>query len=257
MPGWPWLHGGSTTTPFGRTAAWAIYRQPITPSSAPRHRNGTGRCAQSGATRPAPLPHRAEQAQMTNRLYSSLDEKRGSGQHPRDLEAEHYPLVRLPRVLAAPSRPPLAKPQKLTRSRNVPSRKPAPVHSRRLSQSRPSRSSKNPLPWNPRSPSPKRSSGGPALAAIRGPASVAHIVIFESEHAENEWCTPPRIRWPMWSVPAADLALSGGSSDLGRDERAHRDPLSPNRPLRQSTSLRPSRSPPRNRCAFGPWSNTE
>jgi putative transposase len=31
-----------------------------------------------GATRPAPLPHRAKQAQMANRLYSSLDEKRGS-----------------------------------------------------------------------------------------------------------------------------------------------------------------------------------
>src|SRR5262249_31393403 len=72
----------SCITPFARTVAWAICRQPITPSSersAPRHRNGTGRCAQSGATRPAPLPHRAEQAQMTNRLYSSLDEKPGSG----------------------------------------------------------------------------------------------------------------------------------------------------------------------------------
>ena len=31
------------------------------------------------ARRPAPSPHRAEQAQMTNRLYSSLDEYRGSG----------------------------------------------------------------------------------------------------------------------------------------------------------------------------------
>src|SRR6516165_10307994 len=60
-------------------SAWAICRQPITPSSAPRHRNGTGRCAQSGAPRPAPLPHRAQQAQMTNRLYLSLDENRGSG----------------------------------------------------------------------------------------------------------------------------------------------------------------------------------
>src|SRR5215472_18670361 len=93
MPGWPWLHGGSTTTPFGRTAAWVIYRQPITPSSAPRHRNGTGRCAQSGATRPAPLPHRAEQAQMTNRLYSSLDEKRGSG-HTTALDSQESPQLR-------------------------------------------------------------------------------------------------------------------------------------------------------------------
>ena len=45
-----------------------------------RHRNGTGRCAQPGATRLAPLPHRAAQAQMTHRLYSFLDEKWGSGQ---------------------------------------------------------------------------------------------------------------------------------------------------------------------------------
>src|ERR1700693_3990863 len=49
------------------------------PSSAPRHRNGTGRCAKSGASRPVPLQHRAKQAQMANRLYLSLDEKRGSG----------------------------------------------------------------------------------------------------------------------------------------------------------------------------------
>jgi putative transposase len=48
-----------------------------------RHRNGTGRCAQSGATRPAPLQHRARQAQMANPLYSSLDEKPGSGQSPK------------------------------------------------------------------------------------------------------------------------------------------------------------------------------
>jgi hypothetical protein len=52
----------------------AHYAQLSAPTS-----HGTGRCAPSGATRPAPLPHRAEQAQMTNRLYSSLDEKRGSG----------------------------------------------------------------------------------------------------------------------------------------------------------------------------------
>ena len=72
-------NGGSTTTPSGHTVVWAFCRQPTTPSSAPRHRNGTGRCEQLGAPRPAPLPHRAEQAQMTNRLYSSLDAKRGSG----------------------------------------------------------------------------------------------------------------------------------------------------------------------------------
>src|SRR6516165_9604977 len=76
-----WAYGGSTTTPFGRTVALAICHQPITPSSAPRHRNGTGRCV---ATRPAPLQHRAEQAQMTNRPYSSPDEKRGPGQAASD-----------------------------------------------------------------------------------------------------------------------------------------------------------------------------
>src|SRR5262249_4683963 len=90
MPERSWPNGSSTTTPSGHTAAWAICRQPITPSSAPRHRNGTGRCAQPGATRPAPLPHRAEQAQMTNRLYPSLDDKRGAGQSrdPTTLDLE-------------------------------------------------------------------------------------------------------------------------------------------------------------------------
>jgi hypothetical protein len=51
--------------------------QERTPPS--RDRNGSGRCAQSGAPRPVPLQHRARQAQMANRLYSSVDEKRGSG----------------------------------------------------------------------------------------------------------------------------------------------------------------------------------
>jgi hypothetical protein len=61
------------------TVAWAIRRHPITPSSAPRHRNGTDRRAQSRATRPTPLPHRARQAQTANRLYPSLDDKQSSG----------------------------------------------------------------------------------------------------------------------------------------------------------------------------------
>src|SRR5947209_2319794 len=81
MLGQRWPNGGSTTTPFGRTAAWATCRRSTMPRSAPRYRNGTGRCAQSGATHPAPLQHRARPAQMANRLYSSLDEKRGSGQY--------------------------------------------------------------------------------------------------------------------------------------------------------------------------------
>jgi Integrase core domain len=41
-------------------------------------RDGTGRCAQSGASRPVPLQHRACKTQMANRLYPSVDDKRGS-----------------------------------------------------------------------------------------------------------------------------------------------------------------------------------
>src|SRR5215468_8466248 len=41
----------------------------------------TGRdAARNRASRPVPLQHRARQAQMANRLYSSVDEKRGAGQ---------------------------------------------------------------------------------------------------------------------------------------------------------------------------------
>jgi hypothetical protein len=89
-PGMPGIHNRTEhdpvgvlkpccTIPCGRTAASAICRRPITPSSVSRHRNGTGRCAQSGASRPVPLQHRACKAQMANRLYPPVDEKRGSG----------------------------------------------------------------------------------------------------------------------------------------------------------------------------------
>ncbi|MFN4340144.1 hypothetical protein, partial [Parvibaculum sp.] len=40
----------------------------------------TGRPSALGAPRPAPLHHRAQQAQMINRLYFQLDETWGSGQ---------------------------------------------------------------------------------------------------------------------------------------------------------------------------------
>ena len=73
-------NGRTTTTPSGRTARSAICRQPPTPKSAPPECNGTGRCAVSRAPRPVPLHHRATQAQMKSGLYSSLDERRGSGQ---------------------------------------------------------------------------------------------------------------------------------------------------------------------------------
>ena len=55
-----------------------------------RHRNGAGRCATPGAPRPAPLHHRASQAQLSNRPYLSLDDKRGSGQ--RGLPEISHPL---------------------------------------------------------------------------------------------------------------------------------------------------------------------
>src|SRR5277367_1068335 len=77
-------NGNSTTIQFGRTAASAICRRPTTPSSAPRHRNGTRCCATLGAPRPAPLPHRAKEAQISDRLYLSLDEKWGPGQRLLD-----------------------------------------------------------------------------------------------------------------------------------------------------------------------------
>jgi hypothetical protein len=53
----------------------AHYAQLSAPAS---QRDGSLRAI--GGYAPPPLPHRAEQAQMTNRLYSSLDDKRGSGQ---------------------------------------------------------------------------------------------------------------------------------------------------------------------------------
>ena len=68
------------TTPSDHTAAWAICRPPITPSSAPGIATERIAARNRGLRGPAPLPHRAVQAQMTNRLYSSLDDKRGAGQ---------------------------------------------------------------------------------------------------------------------------------------------------------------------------------
>ena len=45
--------GGTTTTPSGRTAHSAIFRQPPTPKSALPERNGTGRCAILGLRAPS------------------------------------------------------------------------------------------------------------------------------------------------------------------------------------------------------------
>src|ERR1700693_4531376 len=78
------MPGSTTTTTSDHTAASAICRRPSMPCSATPRSNGTGRCAHSGASRPVPLHHRARQAQMMNGLYSSLDERWGSG-HLRSL----------------------------------------------------------------------------------------------------------------------------------------------------------------------------
>ena len=56
------------------------YHRRRMPSSAILRCNGMGRCAHWRAPRPFPLHHRARQAQISNRLYSSPDEAWGSGQ---------------------------------------------------------------------------------------------------------------------------------------------------------------------------------
>jgi hypothetical protein len=53
---------------------------PNTSIAALPHRNGTGRCATPGASRPVPLLHRAQWAQMKLGLSPSADESWGSGQ---------------------------------------------------------------------------------------------------------------------------------------------------------------------------------
>src|SRR6266700_666977 len=68
-----------TTTRSGHTVGSAISRRPPTPYSTPLGRNGPGRLSYLGAPRPGPLQHRATRAPMTPGLYSSLDERRGSG----------------------------------------------------------------------------------------------------------------------------------------------------------------------------------
>src|SRR5262249_15602826 len=51
-----------------------------TPPAALPECNGTGRCAMLRAPRPVPLLRRAIKAQINPELYSSLDERWGSGQ---------------------------------------------------------------------------------------------------------------------------------------------------------------------------------
>src|SRR5438128_6050423 len=62
------------------TAGSAIFRRLPTPNSTLLGCNGPGRLSYLGAPRPVPLHHRATRAQMKPGLYSSLDERRGSGQ---------------------------------------------------------------------------------------------------------------------------------------------------------------------------------
>src|ERR1700704_2090425 len=73
--------GRTTTTPLAHTVRSAICRGQLTQSSQRPTCNGTGRCAMSRAPRPVPLHHRATQAQMTQGLYLSLDERLGSGRN--------------------------------------------------------------------------------------------------------------------------------------------------------------------------------
>src|SRR6266568_7724706 len=53
---------------------------PVAPNSTLLGCNGPGRLSYLGAPSPVPLHHRATRAQMKLGLYSSLDERRGSGQ---------------------------------------------------------------------------------------------------------------------------------------------------------------------------------
>ena len=65
----------------------AIWRRRSMPPAATPQCNGADRCARLGAMRPAPFLRRAEQAQMTNGLYPSLDEPWGSGQQQDRIRA--------------------------------------------------------------------------------------------------------------------------------------------------------------------------
>ena len=79
MPARSCRSGRTTTTPSDRTLASAISRLRPTSKPAPPDRNGTGRCATRRAPRLVPLLRRANKAQINLGLYSSLDERRGSG----------------------------------------------------------------------------------------------------------------------------------------------------------------------------------
>lgn len=72
QPAKPWLPGGKTTTRSVHTAPSATYCPPSKPISAIPQSNGTGRLSCLGAPRPVPLQHRANTAQMKNRLNFQL-----------------------------------------------------------------------------------------------------------------------------------------------------------------------------------------
>jgi hypothetical protein len=67
--------------------AFCAYRTviPSTPNSALLRRNGTGALEQTGGSTPRPVAPPSPMGSMTNRRYSSADEKRGSR---RDVESE-------------------------------------------------------------------------------------------------------------------------------------------------------------------------
>src|SRR5579875_2835070 len=76
-----WRSGWRITTPSARVVHSAICRRSPTPTAVLPKCNGTGRCAMLRASRPVPLHHRANKAQINLGLRPSLDERRGSGQH--------------------------------------------------------------------------------------------------------------------------------------------------------------------------------
>src|ERR1700716_4108231 len=85
--------GRTSTTPVAHTVRSPICRRHLTQSSQRPTCNGTGRCAMSRAPRPVPLHHRATQAQMTQGLYLSLDERLGSGQREETLPVSNVVSV--------------------------------------------------------------------------------------------------------------------------------------------------------------------
>src|SRR5215472_17616308 len=96
-----------TTTWSDHTVASAISRLQSSQETALPERNRTGRCATPKAPRPALLLRRANKAQINPELYSSLDERWGSGHFESAFERRIFVEVSLWRILLS-SDPPVA-----------------------------------------------------------------------------------------------------------------------------------------------------